>query len=690
MNRLLIAACFIALALSPVSANDQRARVLMQAAEAKATIEGDLKAAIKLYQDAEKEAGSNRTLVAQALVKMAEAYQALGDAEAQKIYQRLVRDFSEQKDPVAVARARLDRPTPRTQPARSEGRLEEVVWSGPDVTLDISLLGDGRSVVYSDLATGNLALRDLLTGVTRLLTKDAAGVNYYWNPVSSPSGTRIAVRHGEDDDTVRLVSRDGQRNEILLRDANGHSLIAWSPDEKFLAAERWPGDGTVTFVMISAADGSVRQLRTLPGGGSLGGFSPDGRYLVFTQNAAENSTGGVYLIATDGSVVVPLVEGPHQFANAAWTPDGRQVFFNSNRSGTPDLWSIEVVDGRPAGEPLLREPNFGLRGFLHFTRDGSLFYGHGEQQLDAYLVDFDPVALRATNPTRVTEFFVGRNSYPALSPDGRHVAFVRRAGTGPSVVLRTLESREERTLANFERPYGANTLHWFPDGNSVLLTDRVEQRKRFRKIDIRTGESTTLFEGPWALWTGALSPDGTTLYYSVKEGESNRLVKRHLDSGTEEEIYRTPALVAEGTGLFGLSVSPLGDRLVFTRNVDEGCPGATQPTLCRLLMMVPSKGGEPREMLRSSRLFFQGPIGWTSDGRHLIVSLSDSIGRAEHLYAIVADTAEMKPLGLEMPNTNITSRIVSTDGRRIAVTRETSKNEIRALRNILPTTGSVR
>jgi len=95
-------------------------------------------------------------------------------------------------------------------------------------------------------------------------------------------------------------------------------------------------------------------------------------------------------------------------------------------------------------------------------------------------------------------------------------------------------------------------------------------------------------------------------------------------------------------------------------------------------------------MLRSSRLFFQGPIGWTSDGRHLIVSLSDSIGRAEHLYAIAADTAEMKPLGLEMPNTNITSRIVSTDGRRIAVTRETSKNEIRALRNILPTTGSVR
>src|SRR5688572_1395197 len=112
MKRFVIAACLVALTLSSVAADDQRARVLLQAAEAKATIEGDLKAAIKLYRDAEKEAGSNRALVAQALVKMAEIYRALGDGEAQRIYERVVRDFRDQKEPYAIASRQLA-PTPQ-------------------------------------------------------------------------------------------------------------------------------------------------------------------------------------------------------------------------------------------------------------------------------------------------------------------------------------------------------------------------------------------------------------------------------------------------------------------------------------------------------------------------------------------------------------------------------------------------
>ena len=147
-------------------------------------------------------------------------------------------------------------------------------------------------------------------------------------------------------------------------------------------------------------------------------------------------------------------------------------------------------------------------------------------------------------------------------------------------------------------------------------------------------------------------------------------------------------LAAEGAGLFGLSVSPSGDRVVFTRNVDEGCPGATGPTLCRLLMIVSTAGGPPRELLRSERLFFQGPIGWTPDGRHLILTLSASGATPEHLSAMALDTGEMKPLGIEIAQ--ITSRIVSADGRRIAITQETSRNELRVLRNILGAPGAAR
>src|SRR5688572_4773453 len=162
MKRLLVIACFIGLALSSVSANDQRARVLMQAAEAKDKVEGDMNAAIKLYKDAVKEAGSNRALVAQALVKMAEAYQKLGDAEAQKIYQRVALEFSDQNESAAIAKARLP-PSPR---ATGGATLRDV--AGLNNSGNVS--ADGRLATYVNWDTGRIAVRDLTSGISREVT----------------------------------------------------------------------------------------------------------------------------------------------------------------------------------------------------------------------------------------------------------------------------------------------------------------------------------------------------------------------------------------------------------------------------------------------------------------------------------------------------------------------------------------
>src|SRR5262245_21350904 len=83
------------------------ADVQMKAAQQKAEVQGDLKGAIEDYKTIVAVAGSNRALTAQALVRMAECYQKLGDAESRTIYVRLLREFGDQKDAVAVARAKL-------------------------------------------------------------------------------------------------------------------------------------------------------------------------------------------------------------------------------------------------------------------------------------------------------------------------------------------------------------------------------------------------------------------------------------------------------------------------------------------------------------------------------------------------------------------------------------------------------
>src|SRR5881227_50167 len=102
-----------------VAADDRKAGALLQAADAKATIEGDSKAAIALYKEAVAEAGSNQVLKARALFGLAEVYRRVDPPTAEKTYADIVRDFAGPKDVVASARARLmESAPPRPQNER--------------------------------------------------------------------------------------------------------------------------------------------------------------------------------------------------------------------------------------------------------------------------------------------------------------------------------------------------------------------------------------------------------------------------------------------------------------------------------------------------------------------------------------------------------------------------------------------
>nr|MCU0256752.1 tetratricopeptide repeat protein [Vicinamibacterales bacterium] len=85
-----------------------RPEVALQAAIKTETIDGDLKAAIEMYRQLAD--GTDRAVAAQALVRMGQCYERMGQsqvAEARKAYERLVRDFGDQGAMVAQARARL-------------------------------------------------------------------------------------------------------------------------------------------------------------------------------------------------------------------------------------------------------------------------------------------------------------------------------------------------------------------------------------------------------------------------------------------------------------------------------------------------------------------------------------------------------------------------------------------------------
>lgn len=155
---------------TPARPNAQQAKadVALRAAMDTETVKGDLKAAIEQYKKVATT--SDRAIAARALLRLAECYQKLGDAEAQRVYERLVREFANQKEAVATAR-------PRMGGARTTGTgmVARQLWTTTNYS-QVSIGSDGRRAAVADGNSSEIQIRDLTTAhITRLrVTTDPA------------------------------------------------------------------------------------------------------------------------------------------------------------------------------------------------------------------------------------------------------------------------------------------------------------------------------------------------------------------------------------------------------------------------------------------------------------------------------------------------------------------------------------
>jgi tetratricopeptide (TPR) repeat protein len=88
---------------------EQQAQKLLSEAIYQEEVNGDLDGAIKTYQVILNKYPDNRKISAEVLLHLGMCYEKLGNQEAVKTYKRLVSNFPEQKNQVAIATERLSR-----------------------------------------------------------------------------------------------------------------------------------------------------------------------------------------------------------------------------------------------------------------------------------------------------------------------------------------------------------------------------------------------------------------------------------------------------------------------------------------------------------------------------------------------------------------------------------------------------
>jgi len=675
-------ASYVVSGFSRTTAGAQSGADLFRQALSKERAEGQLADAIRVYERIAKEFAADRPLVAKALLQLARCYEKLGRQDARATYERILREYPDQSQPAADARAWLavnDVPNPPRTVVTMRA-----AWAERG-NIDLGWMSrDGRIASFTDWDTGDLAIRDLAAGTSRRLTAKGSWVDspeHTEDSVISPDGSRVAYSWANRDGfyELRLISVKGGRPRVLYRNAEVAFVkpLEWSPDGAALLALFSRQDKTNQLVFVSAADGSTRVLKSFDWRAPWNAvFSPDGRYVAYDfppdEDAAERD---LFLIAADGSRETPLVAHRAQDFLLGWIPGSDRVLFASDRSGATGAWTIRVENGRPRGDPELVKPNIGYVLPGNFTRTGDYYYpvSTGRRDID--------VARRDPESGRLPEALAPMKGRPedgklagAWSPDGAQIAYLQQSplvkgGEGANTLaIQTLDTGRVQTLP-LKMSY-ATRLRWLPDGRALIVggTDLKGRRGLFR-VELSTAALSPIVYG--SITRCGIDPDGRRVIYV----RGTSIVARDLQTGDEREIHRLSSQTGAGDpggANAGLAVSPDGRWLAVkvNRASNVGRPS---------IEIIPAAGGEPRTLVTLADVDASTwrEMAWSPDGRFVLFTKGNS-----QLWQVPAAGGPAEKLADNLLYINSIS--VHPNGRQIAVSEGSAKYEIWVMQNLLP------
>ena len=470
----------------------------------------------------------------------------------------------------------------------------------------------------------------------RLTTNAAPDVLPAW----SPDGRQIAFLRasGPKSRELLLVSPLGGAERKLAELSQGvnpaqwWTAPAWTPDSKFLAVR-----DESAIVLVSVESGEKRKLTSPPEnwtGDWHAAFSPDGRTLAFAR-IRNGPMQDVYVApVSDAAKVRQLTHDSIGIGGLAWTNDGKEIIFSSNRVGDSGLWRISVSGGVSGGAPepvsaagaSASHPAIARQGQRAAFVRSTIRKSFWRQELGPEGARGAPVRLVASSRN---------DSNPMVSPDGRQIAFTSNRSGRPELWLCDSEGGNvvQLTSVGFAR-----NAYWSPDGRNIAFDARPGERNLIFVIAAGGGVPRQLSseEGYYPSW----SRDGRWIYFYARM------------SGAIE-AWRVPA--AGGTAIQltkrggGPGIESMEGRYFYYHKGRE-------------IWKVPVEGGEETPAVREQTNFMNL---WALGGEGLYFTEPGTAGRQMVLKLFRFERGESRQIAsLDQPFPGLGGRLsLSADGR---------------------------
>ena len=183
-------------------------------------------------------------------------------------------------------------------------------------------------------------------------------------------GTKVAyvtaLQQGNDRLYSLIVSdQDGENEHKIMESKDPIMSPAWSPDSRQLAYVSFEGSKSAIYIQ-TLRSGNRFVVSGVPGINGAPAFSPDGRKLVVTLGGVDGNP-DIYVLDITSRRTTRLTTHRAIDTEGTWSPDGRYIYFTSDRSGGPQVYRMAANGGTP--ERITFEGSYNARPRL--SPDGS-------------------------------------------------------------------------------------------------------------------------------------------------------------------------------------------------------------------------------------------------------------------------------------------------------------------------------